>query len=58
MIANELGQYHLEVLLALTQEEGDQMLSKLAGRDRAESPEVFWDGNTDVGPEYDDNAEV
>ena len=58
VIANELGQYCLEVLLALTQEEGDQMLSELVGRDRAESPEVFWDGNTDVGPEYDDNWEV
>ena len=58
MIANELGQYRLEVLLALTQEEGDQMLSKLAGWDRAESPEVFWDGSIDIGPEYDDNAEV
>ena len=34
------------------------MLSELAGRDRAESPEVFWDGSTDIGPEYDDNAEV
>ena len=44
--------------LALTQEEGDQMLSKLVGRDRAESPEVFWDGSTDIGPEYDDNWEV
>ena len=54
VIANELGQYRLEVSLALTQEEGDQMLSELAGRDRAESPEVFWDGNTDIGPEYDD----
>ena len=58
VIANELGQYRLKVLLALTQEEGDQMLSELAGRDRAESPEVFWDGNTDIGPEYDDNEEV
>ena len=58
VIANELGQYCLEVLLALTQEEGNQMLSELAGRDRAESPEVFWDGNTDVGQEYDDNKEV
>ena len=58
VIANELGQYRLEVLLALTQEEGDQMLSELAGRDRAESPEVFWDGETDIGPKYDDNAEV
>ena len=58
VIANELGQYHLEVSLALTQEEGSQMLSELAGRDRAESPEVFWDGETDIGPEYDDNAEV
>ena len=58
VIANELGQYCLEVLLALTQEEGDQMLSELAGRDRAESPEVFWDGDTDIGPEYDDNKEV
>ena len=58
VIANELGQHHLEVSLALTQEEGDQMLSKLVGRDRAESPEVFWDGSTDIGPEYDDNWEV
>ena len=34
------------------------MLSKLVGRDRAESLEVFWDGDTDIGPEYDDNLEV
>ena len=34
------------------------MLSELAGRDRAESPEVFWDGSTDIGLEYDDNMEV
>ena len=33
--ANEFGQYRLEVLLALTKEEGDQMLGELAGRDRA-----------------------
>ena len=58
MIANELGQYCLEVLLALTQEEGNQMSSKLVGRDRAESPEVFWDGSTDISLEYDNNAEV
>ena len=58
MTANEFGQYRLEVLLALTEEEGDQMLGELAGRDRAESPEVFWDGDTDIGLEYDDNAEV
>ena len=56
VIANELGQYHLEVSLALTQEEGNQMLSELVGRDRAESPEVFWDGRTDIGPEYNDNS--
>ena len=56
--ANEFGQYHLEVSLALTEEEGDQMLGELAGRDRVESPEVFWDGETDIGPEYDDNWEV
>ena len=56
--ANEFGQYHLEVLLALTNEEGDQMIGELAGKDRAESPEVFWDGSTDLGPEYDDNGEV
>ena len=56
--ANEFGQYHLEVSLALTEEEGDQMIGKLAGRDRAESPEVFWEGSTDLGPEYDDNSEV
>ena len=53
--ANELGQYRLEVSLALTKEEGNQMLEELAGRDRAESPEVFWDGEMDIGPEYDDN---
>ena len=55
VIANELGQYRLEVSLALTQEEGDQMLSELVGRDRAESPEVFWDDSTDVDLEYDNN---
>ena len=53
--ANEFGQYRLEVSLALTEEEGDQMLGELASRDRVESPEVFWDGETDIGPEYDDN---
>ena len=53
--ANEFGQYRLEVSVALTEEEGDRMLGELAGRDRAESPEVFWDGETDIGPEYDDN---
>ena len=56
--ANELGQYHLEVLLALTEEEGDQMIGELAGADRAESPEVFWEGSTDLGPEYDNNGEL
>ena len=34
------------------------MLGELAGRDRAESPGVSWDGETDIGPEYNDNAEV
>ena len=58
VIANELGQYRLEISLALTQEQGNQMLSELVGRDRAESPEVFWDSNTDIGLEYDDNWEV
>ena len=58
VIANEFGQYRLEVSLALTQEEGDQMIGKLAGADRAESPEVFWEGSTDLGPEYDDNGDV
>ena len=58
VIANELGQYCLEVLLALTQEEGNQMLSELVGRDRVESPDVFWDGSTELDPEYDDNTEV
>ena len=57
-IANELGQYCLEVSLALTQEEGDRMLSELVGRDRAESPEVFCDGSMDLGPEYDNNGEL
>ena len=56
--ANEFGQYRLEVSLALTNEEGDQMLSELAGADRVESPEVFWEGSMDLGPEYDDNVEV
>ena len=36
VIVNELGQYCLEVLLALTQEEGDQMLSELVGRCQAD----------------------
>ena len=58
MTANELGQYRLEVSLALTEEEGDQMIGELAGIDRAESPEVFWEGSTDLGPEYDDNGEL
>ena len=58
MTANEFGQYRLEVSLALTKEEGDQMLGELVGRDRVESPEVFWDGETDIGLEYDDNMEV
>ena len=48
----------LTVLLALTEEEGDQMINKLAGIDRAESLEVFWEGSTDLGPEYNDNVEV
>ena len=56
--ANELGQYRLEVPLALTQKEGNQMLSELVGRDRVESPEIFWEGSTELGPEYDDNMEV
>ena len=58
MTANELGQYHLEVSLALTEEEGNQFLGELAGADRVESPEIFWEGSTDIGLEYDDNAEV
>ena len=56
--ANEFGQYRLEVSLALTQEEGNWMIGELVGRDRAESPEIFWDGSTDLGPEYDNNGEV
>ena len=56
--ANEFGQYRLEVLLALTQEEGDRMIGELVGRDRPESPEIFWDDSTDLGLEYDDNGEV
>ena len=56
--ANEFGQYCLEVLLALTEEEGNQMIGELAGDDRAESPEVFWEGSMDLGPEYNDNLEV
>ena len=45
--ANEFGHYRLEVLLAWTEEEGDQMLNELVGRDRAESLEVFWEGDTE-----------
>ena len=30
-------------------------MGKLAGPDRAE---VFWEGSTDLGPEYDDNVEL
>ena len=56
--ANELGQYRLEVSLALTEEEGDQMIGKLAGADRAESPEVFWESSMELGLEYDDNGEL
>ena len=56
--ANEFGQYCLEVSLALTEQEGDQMLGELAGADRAESPEVFWEGSTDLGPEYNNNGEL
>ena len=44
--------------MALTQEEGNWMIGELVGRDRVESPEIFWDGSTDLGPEYDDNGEV
>ena len=58
MTTNEFGHYRLEVSLALTEEEGNQMIGKLAGMDRAESPEVFWEGSTDLGLEYDDNEEV
>ena len=58
MIANELGQYCLEVLLALTEEEGNQSLGKLVGADRAESLEIFWEGSTDIGLEYNDNADL
>ena len=56
--ANEFGQYHLEVSLALTEEEGDQLIGELAVADRAESPEVFWEGSMDLGPEYDNSLEV
>ena len=38
--------------LTLTKEEGNQMLGELAGANRVESPEVFWEGSTDLGPEY------
>ena len=56
--ADEFGQYHLEVSVALTKEEGNRMIGKLVGRDRVESPEVFWESSTDLGPEYDDNGDV
>ena len=42
VIADEFGQYHLEVSLSLTEGEGDQMIGELAGIDRVESLEVFW----------------
>ena len=58
MTANELGQYCLEVSLSLTEEEGNQMISKLVGVDRVDSPEVFWEGSTDLGLEYDENGEL
>ena len=58
VIANEFGQYCLEILLGLTEEEGNQMLGELTRTDRAESPEVFWEGSTDLGPEYDDDPEL
>ena len=44
--------------LALTKEEGNQMLGKLAGADRVESPEVFWESSTNLGLEYDNNSEL
>ena len=56
--ANKFGQYCLEVSLGLIEEEGDQMLGKLTGVDKVESPEVFWEGSTDLGLEYDDNLEL
>ena len=34
------------------------MLGKLTGADKVESPEVFWEGSTDLGLEYDDNLEL
>ena len=58
MTANEFRWYCLEVSLGLTEEEGNQMLVELTGADRAESPEIFWEGSTDLGPEYDDNLEL
>ena len=58
MTANEFRQYRLEVSLVLTEEEGNQMLGELAGVDRAESLEIFWEGSTDLGPKYDDNGEL
>ena len=53
VIANELGQYRLEVSLALTQEESDQMLSELAGRDRAESPDTGGRGGITQGVSFE-----
>ena len=34
------------------------MLGELASADRAESPGVFWEGSTNLGPEYDENLEL
>ena len=44
--------------LSSWQEEGDQVIGELAGTDRAESPEVFWESSTNLGLEYCENYAV
>ena len=56
--ANEFGQYHLGASVALTKEEGVRTVHEFAGLDRVESPEWYWDGDTELGPEYDENVDI
>ena len=64
VVADQFGRYSLELVVSLTQEEGDRMVHQLAGIDRAESPPGYdhlyndWEGGTDLGPEYEENFDV
>ena len=54
--ANSFGCYRLKLAVDLTEEEGDHMIHQLAGlEDRAESPPglEYWEGDGELGPEYD-----